>query len=411
MIKLYQNCRVLLEDFEIAERSILVVSDKIFGVYKPGEPPEKEPQFTIDLGARLVFPGLINAHDHMYHTFWPRVGKGGYRNWFEWEAELYQSDVYKRKQLLSIADLYALGMYRNLLSGVSLVFDHFPREVSENFRDKPLISLLENFGLAHSVSSHSLDWGEGLREEFKQTRGVLPFVLHCEEGFDAEIIDELENLNRAGALAENTVLVGGVGFSDADIELIARKGAKVVWCSASSQFLFQKDPPIAKLLDAGITVLLGTDCALTGSANLLDELRTARRFSEQNLGGRLTPKDLVAMVTTKAAAALRVEKLYGRIAPGCYANMLMFDDFKNDPYESFFNLVPRDVSLVVHRGMPVYGDERFRTYCTTDFSLFSEILVRGVPKLIWGKPMQLLERLESKMGQPMSFPFLPMVEG
>jgi len=186
MIKLYSNCRYLSESGEILFGNILIDKAAIIGIYNLGEKPEKNPDWEIDFEGRIVFPGLINSHDHLYDTFWPKFGKAGeYRSWFEWEGEFKNSEVYRQKQLLSVADLYYLGMYRNVFSGVTLVVDHFPREISKNFTEQPLVNLLENYCLAHSISSQSLEWGEGIREEFKNSKGIFPFVLHCGEGFDA----------------------------------------------------------------------------------------------------------------------------------------------------------------------------------------------------------------------------------
>ena len=97
-------------------------------------------------------------------------------------------------------------------------------------------------------------------------------------------------------------------------------------------------------------------------------------------------------------------------AEGKLANLLIFQDHRQTPFETFLGLQPRDICMLVHRGFLVYGDERFRNVCSLDFSQFSEILVDGRPKLIWGKPMQLLERVHHKLGESLAFPFLPLSE-
>ncbi|MBF0501140.1 MAG: amidohydrolase family protein [Candidatus Riflebacteria bacterium] len=410
MYKLLENGRILTPEFEIRPGKVLICDDIITGVYGPDDPLPKVSELTINLEGRIVFPALINCHDHMYETFGPRGEDGHFRNWFDWERDFLESPIHRLKQYLSIADLYALGMYRNAISGVGLVVDHFPREVSGTFLGKPLLAMLEHFFLAHSVSSHALEWGEGLYEEFCQSRGVLPFILHMEEGFDSDIVEEIEVLNRLGALAENTVLVNGIGFSDSDLELIAAKKASVVWTPEANRHIFGSMAPVAKMLDMGIPVVLGTDSPMKGSANLFDELRLARAISHDHLGDRLKSVDLIDMVTRRAAQVFRVGAQRGTIAEGKFADLLIFEDLKGDPFESFFALTPRDVTILTHRGVLVFGDEAFRNACFVEFDQFSEVLVGGRPKLIWGKPLQLLERISSKLGVPCVFPFLPIAE-
>ena len=409
MIKHYVNGRLLVEG-EIVEGSILLSKDSIEKVYKKDETPEQTPELVVDLSGKVIFPALINSHDHLYNTFWPRWGAGKFQNWYEWEDEFKSSEIFRQKQLLSVADLYALGMYRNLLSGVGLVVDHFPQEISANFAGKPLIGLLENFCIAHSFSSRGLDWGEGIEEELKKSKNLLPFIIHAGEGFDSEITHEIESLNRMGALGENTVLVLGPGVSESDLDLIASKKSSVVWVAQSNQFVFGKAIPVEKILNSEIKMCIGTDNALTGGINMLEEMRFIRKLSRETLGSRLQAKEIIAMATRTAGEIFRIEK-FGKIAPGAFANLVAFDDTGKDPFDAFLDLTPKGVSLVVHKGMLVYGDEKFRNYCSADFSQFSEITVDGIPKIIWGKPLNLLDRIENKLGEPVKFPFLPIAEG
>ncbi|MFZ2958107.1 MAG: amidohydrolase family protein [Candidatus Ozemobacteraceae bacterium] len=410
MYKLLENGRILMPDLEIRPGKIIIWDDVIAGVLGPDEMVQKNCEIIINLEERIVFPALINCHDHLYETFWPRSDAGHFRNWYDWEHDFRESPVYRQKQNLSIADLYALGMYRNALSGVGMVVDHFSREVTGTFLGKPLLALLEHYFLAHSVSSKALEWGEGIQKEFRQSRGVLPFIIHIEEGFDVDITEEIEVLNRLGALAENTVLVNGIGLSDADIELMATKKASLVWTPESNRHVYHADAPIGKMMECGIPLILGTDSPVKGSINLFEELRAARAYSRDRLGDKMKPLDLIDMVTRKAAKVLRVDAQRGTIAENKAADFLIFEDTKNDPIESFFALTPRDVTMMIHKGALVFGDESFRSACAFEFNQFSEILVGGRPKLVWGKPLQLLERISYKLGEPRTFPFLPITE-
>lgn len=96
----------------------------------------------------------------------------------------------------------------------------------------------------------------------------------------AETKDEFDNclkenkltpvgyLDKLGLLDEKSVLAHCVWVTERDIEIIARKKAKVVHCPLSNLKLGSGIAPIAKMLDAGVVVALGTDGA--ASSNRLD---------------------------------------------------------------------------------------------------------------------------------------------
>ncbi|HNV72844.1 MAG TPA: amidohydrolase family protein, partial [Candidatus Ozemobacteraceae bacterium] len=141
-----------------------------------------------------------------------------------------------------------------------------------------------------------------------------------------------------------------------------------------------------------------------------DELRAFRQLADELWPGRFPPAEILKLVTTSPAAIFRVAKQCGSLEAGKLANFLVFPDTQQDPWASFFELTAKSLSLVVHRGALAYGDERFRSVCSVRFDHYSEVLVEGVPKLIWGKPIQLLERIEHKLGESRRFPFLPVNE-
>ncbi len=408
MYRLLDNCRILTPDETVVPGRIVLFQDTIAAILPPDEKPDKPLETTIDLSGRIVFPALINAHDHLYDTFWPCFGNRTYQSWNEWEDDFQASEQHRARQTLSITDLYGLGMFRNVLSGVGLIVDHFPHEVNSTYMGSGLVSLLEHYYLAHSASSIAPTWGQGPAEEARLARGILPFIIHCGEGFTQEIREELESLKRLGALGSNTILVNGISLSDADLELIAASNASLVFCPESLQHRFGTIPPIKKALDLGIRMTIGTDGAVRGSMNILEDLRLMRKWSVEQFENRLTPRDLVRMVTKTAAELFRVEKQVGSIAPGKMANLLVFDDTHDDPFESFMALTPRDISMVIHKGALVYGDEKLRSACLIDFTNFSEVTVEGRPKLLYGRPLNILERVEAKLGTAHPFPFLPI---
>jgi cytosine/adenosine deaminase-related metal-dependent hydrolase len=96
-------------------------------------------------------------------------------------------------------------------------------------------------------------------------------------------------------------------------------------------------------------VALGTDSRLTGSRDLLEELRAAR----DAVG--LPPAILLRMVTTAAAALLKQPRA-GRLAAGLPADLTVIPALAADPGEALLLTRRRDLRLVVIDGRPLVAD-------------------------------------------------------
>jgi hypothetical protein len=102
--------------------------------------------------ASFVYPALINVHDHLRGNYLPRVGPSQgafYPNWSPWDADLKASPVYAERSALSVAQMYLLGGYKNLFSGVGTVNDHFPHELNEAYLGTLPIRAIREYCLAH----------------------------------------------------------------------------------------------------------------------------------------------------------------------------------------------------------------------------------------------------------------------
>jgi len=237
----------------------------------------------------LVYPGLINAHDHLIGTFQPRVGAGPYLNWLQWDNDLKRSAVFRQRNMIDSATVYQLGGLKAILSGVTTVADHIPRKISEPQIDRLPVRLVAPYCLAHSVASFRLHWGDGLAVEYARASGSdLPFMVHVGEGHDPETRGELAALDRQQALGPQTLLVHGVSFTAADAALAAGRGASLAWCPGSNLFMFGMTTDIGRLIEAGVNICLGTDSLVTGTPSLLVELRRARTCYNERGGEELS---------------------------------------------------------------------------------------------------------------------------
>jgi cytosine/adenosine deaminase-related metal-dependent hydrolase len=319
---------------------------------------------VVDLHGAWILPGLINAHDHLELNHFGRLKfRSAYRNVSQWiddmRPRLAEDESLQAGQRHSLTERLFIGALKNLLAGVTTVAHHNPY-YSELRRTMP-IRVVRRYGWAHSFGLESQpagargELGGPVAQRWRRTSADVPFFVHLAEGVDDEAAGELERLDRLGCLSPNTVLVHGVAIDAAGLGRVVKSGAGLVWCPGSNVFLFGRPAVVRPLLDASPgppPIALGTDSRLTGSRDLLDELRVA-------LSTRCaTSQELLAMVTTNAARLLRL-RYAGALTVGAPADITVVPAWGNDASSALLAATRRDIALVVVGGHPLVGDPRF----------------------------------------------------
>ena len=361
---------------------------------------------TYDLCGKIVLPAFINAHDHFLGTWFPKVGRGNYFNWAQWNADLKSSDTFQERSHTTDEDRYFLGSYKSICSGVTTVSDHIPHEINEPHINKMPMRIHRNYKLSHAVSSMRLDWGDGIEIEYEASKGIAPFITHLNEGFDPDTRDEINELHRLKALQNNTILIHCISMTDDDVELVARQGASMVWCPDSNVFMFNMTANLNLFLQAKVNVSLGTDSCATGSLHLMDELKRAKIIANE-WGFSITDKQYLMMVTLNPARALMIDSELGSLAPGKRADILVLDRIDADPYRSATSSMPTNIHLLTMDGKPLMGKVNLRDLFNQTQQLFSTIMIDNSHWLIVGEPMKLLEKVRRAVGFHKELPFLP----
>lgn len=318
--------------------------------------------WPLDLGGHLVFPGLINGHDHLQlNAIPPLPAHAPFPNSYQWilafqpffnePAVAHACAVPKPVRLWH-------GGVKNMLCGATTVAHHDPWQAALDDPHFP-VRVVQRYGWSHSLGlgladtpwrDHLLPYGPPVAESFRATPPDQPWIIHLAEGTDAAAQAECAHLDKLGCLYANTVLVHGVGLSEADIQRVIGAGAAVIWCPASNQRLLGRTLDPRSLIHAR-RLALGSDSRISGAPDLLDELRAAAAT------GYLAPRDLLRLVTADAGAVLRLPD-GGGLAAGQWADMLIIRA-TGDPYHTLLETRRADIRAVVRGGVPLIANPDF----------------------------------------------------
>lgn len=372
-----------------------------------------------DWSGYYCFPALINPHDHLQGTYWPRVGQNRpYLTFKPWITDLINSDTVAERKKIDNLEIYLLGAYKNLLAGCTTVQDHYPHEALPNwpqggnnaYLSKLPIRVSPEYTLAHEVHSEENQWGMGPETEHKwAVERNWPFITHLEEGFTEECMRGVDYLKEARALSDHTVLIHCLGLSNKDIEDIAEAGTHIVTCPFSNFFMFEAIARLKEIRRAGINLSLGTDSPASGSMHILEEMKFLKNIYYDTYGEAFPDKDIVEMVTCNPAKALRVDDTLGQIRPGFLADLLFIEKHGvDDPYACLVQAEHKHISLLLKKGKPILGDSTFFAWFKEQGNFFSEIRLGKIRKYILGDVKDLLRNIYKKIGFVKKFPFLPI---
>ena len=362
------NAQVLGPDGELW-RTVRIKRGRIEGI---GVAPDKT-DTVLDLDGAFVFPGLINAHDHLELNSQPRLKwRERYTNAREWVADFqprFASDpALAVNQPDSLADRLWVGGLKNLLSGVTTVCHHNP--MHRPLRQRFPVKVVHRFGFSHSLH---ID-GDRVAQAHRQTPTDWPWLIHAAEGVDEEAQAEVQALERLGCLAPNTVLIHGVALcADASAKVL-RAGAGLVWCPSSNQFLFGRTADV-RLFDDADRLALGSDSRLSGEGDLLDELKVAHQTHQ------LSAEGLARLVSTGAARLLRLEHA-GRLAVGAPADLIVMRSSTADPFDTLVNAARIDVALVMVDGLACVGEPAMAAAFNAAGVTTMAACLDGTPRLV-----------------------------
>lgn len=357
--------------------NLSINGSRIAGIAPSSRDLSNENEKILHFDGDVVFPGIINSHDHLEFNLFPRFGDRIYNNYTEWGQHVwnkFKADIDKVTRIPTQFRI-AWGIYKNLLCGVTTVVHHGDKiEVDES-----LINVFQQYNFLHSVGFER-NWKLKLNRIL--SRGLI--VIHAGEGRDDYAKKEIDKLIRWNLFKRKIVAIHGVAMTTEQ----AGAFAALIWCPVSNLFMFNESAKI-DTLKSHIPIVFGTDSTLTASWNLWDHVRLAREISQ------ISDRELFEMLTLTPAQLWHLDKK-GIIKEDFIADLVIAK--YSGIHHSFFELDPEDILLVLKGGEIKLYDESLADQIekqTLAQNLFSRISLKNTFKYVYGDLSGLLAKILS----------------
>jgi 5-methylthioadenosine/S-adenosylhomocysteine deaminase len=356
-------------DRQLTDHAVAIAGGRILALLPSDEARRSiEAERVVDLPGHLLIPGLINTHTHaamalmrgladdlplmtwLHEHIWPAeqrwvepgfVGDGTRLAVLEMlrGGTTCYHDMYFHPEVTAQVTAEAgmravIGMIVvDFPTGYAANADEYIAKglaLHERYRAHPLIRTAFAPHSPYAVSDAPLQRVRTLADELE-----VPIHIHLHETRD-EIVQSLRDhgerplsrLNRLGLVGPGLAAVHMTQLEDDEIALLADAGAHVVHCPESNLKLASGFCPIAKLLDAGVNVALGTDGAASNNdLSMLGEMRTAALLAKGVAGSAVAVPAAAAlrMATINGARALGLDEEIGSLEPGKSADLVALD--------------------------------------------------------------------------------------
>ena len=357
------------ESVTYEHHTLVIDSGKIIDLLPTDQAKQKyQGTTTENLENHALMPGLINCHTHAAMTLMRGIADDvPLMNWLQnhiWPLEQkWMSEAFVKDGTdLAIAEMILGGttcfndmyffpeitagqaIHHGIRTKVGLIVIDFPSvwaQNSEEYIEKGL-ALHEQLRLSdlcstafaphapYSVSDEPLQKIRTLADELD-----LPIHIHVHETHhEVEQAQTqtgrrpLQRLQELGLVNPSLIAVHMTQLTDEEISMFAESGAHIVHCPESNLKLASGFCPIARCLEAGINVALGTDGAASNNdLDMIGEMRTAALLGKAVAGDASAIPAMTAlrMATINGAKALGLDTICGSLSLGKAADVIAID--------------------------------------------------------------------------------------
>ena len=364
----------------------LIVKDNVIVAIQDGCSFDEKTDDVIDGTGKIMYPGLINTHHHLYQTFSRNLKKVQGLELFDWLKTLYEIWKNLDEEIVYYSSMTGLGEL--LLTGCTTCLDHhyvFPKGHNEGILDAQF-QAADELGIRLHATRGSMDLSikdgglppdsvvqdvdEILRdcedavskhhdpEPFSMRRVVLapcsPFSVsetllresvslarrlkvrlhtHLAETLDEEnyTLDRfgmrpLAYMEKLGFIGDDVHFAHGIHFNDDEIRLLAKTKTGVAHCPASNMKLSSGVAKIPAMLSAGVPLGLAVDgSASNDGSSLMEEMRTAYLLHRLTYGKDAPSGYEILKMATRGSASLLGRDDIGCIKEGMAADFFLID--------------------------------------------------------------------------------------
>ncbi len=349
-------------------------------------PVKHDADTVIDGSGMFCYPGLINAHHHLYQVFSRNLEKVQNMELFDWLKTLYE--IWKNLNTDTVYMSSLVGIGELMKNGCTTVFDHhyvFPKDSGDLIGAQSAAADLLGVRMHFSRGSMDLSKKDGglppdsvvqtvdeiMKDSidlidryhdrsFRSKRRIAlapcsPFSVsadllresavlarekkvrlhtHLCETLDEEKymleregIRPLAYMEKLGWVGPDVWYAHGIHFNDEELRLLKDTGTGVCHCPVSNMKLSSGIARIPEMLEMGIPVGLGVDgSASNDGTSLMEELRVGFLLHRLN-SSRKAPAgyDMLKIATIGSARLLGRDNEIGSIEPGKCADFFLVD--------------------------------------------------------------------------------------
>lgn len=338
---------------------------------------------VLDMRGKVVTPGLVNTHHHMYQSLTRAVPAAQDAELFSWLQNLYMLWSHLTPEMIHVSTQTAMAEL--MLSGCTTTSDHLYLFPNGSCLDDS-IAAAQQMGMRFHAARGSMSLGRSkgglppdvvVEEEEAILRDSLRLIQQYHDGsrhsmlrvvlapcspfsVTRDLMRESAVLARAHGVSLHTHLaendndvafsrekfgltpaqyaedLGWVGrdvwhahcvkLDPEGIALFARTGTGVAHCPCSNMRLASGIAPIRSMRDAGVPVALGVDgSASNDGAHMLGEARQAMLLQRVGYGpAAMSAREALEIATLGGARVLNRDDI-GALAPGMSADFVAFD--------------------------------------------------------------------------------------
>jgi large repetitive protein len=324
---------------------------------------------TIACPTGVVSPGLVNPHDHVtFDQETPAADSGErYEQRNDWRLGL-RGHTKISSTAKSSADALHWNELRFLMGGATSEIGSgstpgFLRNLDVTANQGGLVGkeAVDNdtFPL-DNTSQLSSGCGYTSFPSLTTLAGDLAYQAHVAEGIDDTARNEFLCLSGAmggvDITAPRSSFVHAVGLLPADYQKMAQTRTSLIWSPRSNVRLYGDTAQVTVAHRLGVQIALGTDWTPSGSINLLRELACADSLNKSYYAGHFSDEELWLMVTRNAAASVNYDDVIGRLVPGAFGDIAIFDGSAKKDHRAVIEGAAETVALVERAGKALYGD-------------------------------------------------------